>query len=104
MLAVNCSNYVTLLNFKQPNLCLKQSIIYYLHLACVVTVSDSKRSHDTRKIPYFVFHGCRTVIRENSINIFGPRLWDSFPVEIKDAVNLSLLRRTLLEFFCSSYL
>ena len=69
-----------------------------------VTVSDSKRSHDTRKIPYFVFHGCRTVIRENSINIFGPRLWDSFPVEIKDAVNLSLLRRTLLEFFCSSYL
>ena len=77
-----------------------------LPLSCMryVTVSDSKRAHDTRQNSYFVIEGCRTVIRENSINVFGPRLWDSLPDEVNFVVNLISLKRTLLEFFCNSYL
>ena len=28
--------------------------------------------------------GCRTVIREHSINIYEPKLWDTLPVAIQD--------------------
>lgn len=64
-----------------------------------VTVSDSKRSHDTRKNHCFVIERCRAVIRENTINLLGPRLWDSFPEEVKNTVNLSSLKKALLDFF-----
>ena len=79
---------------------------HLLPLSCMryVTVLDSMRPHDTRKSPYFVILGCRTVIRENSVNIFGPKLWDSLPDEVKGALNLSMLRRSLLEHLCNSYL
>jgi hypothetical protein len=77
-----------------------------LPLTCMgyVTVSESKRSHDTRKSSYFVIEGCRTAIREKSLNIFGPRLWDSLPDQIKDSVNLGSLKRSLMDFFVSKYL
>ena len=72
-----------------------------LPLTCMryVTVSESKRSQYTRKSSYFVIDGCRTAIREKSLNIFGPRLWDSLPDEVRDSVNLSSLKRILLNFF-----
>ena len=68
-----------------------------------VTVSDSNRSHDTRKKTYFCMIGCRTVIREHSMNIYGPKLWDTLPVAIQDAVCLGSLKRSLLDYLCSFY-
>ena len=60
---------------------------HLLPLSCMqyVTVSDSQRLHDTRKKSYFVIEGCRTVVREKSLNVFGPKLWDSLPRNIQDA-------------------
>ena len=55
-------------------------------------------SHDTRKKSYFCIIGCRTVIREHSINIlYGPKFWDTLPVAIQDAVCLGSLKRSLLD-------
>jgi len=76
-----------------------------LPLSCMryVAVSDSIRLHDTRKKPYFCNIGCRTVIREHSINIYGPRLWDTLPADIQNAIYLGSFKRLLLDYFCSSY-
>jgi len=69
-----------------------------------VTVSNPQRPHVTRKNPYFVLIGCRTVVRENSIHIYGPKLWDSLPRDIQDAISISSLKRIMLEFVCNSYI
>jgi len=83
--------------FKIKNTIVPSSCLRY------VTVSDSNRSHDTRKKSYFCMIGCRTVIREHSINIYGPKLWDTLPVAIQDAVCLGTLKRSLLDYLCSFY-
>ena len=66
-------------------------------------MSDSQRLHDTRKQSYFVIEGCRTVVREKSLNVFGPKLWDSLPRDIQDAHSIGFLKRLMLEFVCNSY-
>ena len=78
---------------------------HILPLSCMpyVTVSDFFRSHDTRKKSYFCINGCRTMIRENSINIYGPRLWDTLPADIQDAICLGSFKRLLFDYFCSFY-
>ena len=78
---------------------------HLLPLSCMqyVTVSDSQRLHDTRKKSYFVIEGCRTVVREKSLNVFGPKLWDSLPRDIQDAHSIGFLKRLMLEFVCNSY-
>jgi hypothetical protein len=45
-------------------------------LACMrfATVTDPQRLHATRTVYYFNMVGFRTVIRENSINVRGPRV------------------------------
>ena len=68
-----------------------------------VTVSDSRRLHDTRKKSYFVIEGCRTVVREKSLTVFGHKLWDSLPRDIQDAHSIGFLKRLMLEFLCNSY-
>ena len=74
--------------------------------ACMhlVTVSDSQRSHFTRKKSHFTLEGCRTVVRENSVNVFGPKLWDSLPRDIQDVSCFRSLKRLMLEFLCNSYI
>jgi len=68
-----------------------------------VTVSDTQRLHDTRNQSYFVIERCRTVVRENSVNVFGPKLWFSLPSDIQDVTSISLLKRLLLKFLCNAY-
>src|ERR1043165_9956826 len=57
-----------------------------LPVSCLryVTVADSKRFHVTRNVHFFSMAGCRTVIREHSISICGPRVWDSLTKEIQE--------------------
>ena len=70
----------------------------------LIMVSNMERLHDTRNNPYFVSESCRTVAREMSISIYGPRLWNSFPKAIQDAHCISTLKPLLLDFLCSSYI
>ncbi len=67
------------------------------------SVYDPQRIHDTRKKPYFLIEGCRTIVRENSVNVAGPKLWDSLPRYIQDATCISVLKRLMLECLCKPY-
>ena len=68
-----------------------------------VAVSDSLRIHDTRHKPYFVIESYRTNARENSVNVAGPKLWDSLPSNIQNASYISSLKRLMLDYICNSY-
>ena len=77
-----------------------------LPMSCMsfITVSNTERSHNTRKVSYFVFEGCRTVAREGSISYYGPRLWDSLPRDIQESNGIAIFKRLLLIYLCSSYM
>jgi len=79
---------------------------HLLPMSCMhfITVSDTERLHDTRKKSYFVSEGCRTVAREMSVSVYGPKLWDSLPEDIQDTHCISTFKRLLVHFLCSSYI
>ena len=58
---------------------------HHLPLSCerYTSVTDPVRLHNTRNVGYFFFPKFRTVIRENSINVRGPQLWNALPIEIQ---------------------
>jgi len=78
---------------------------HHLPSSCMryVIVSDPFRFHFTRNFQFFGLPKFRTVIRENSISIRGPRLWNALPVYIKDSVSPVGLKKSLVHFFCSMY-
>lgn len=78
---------------------------HLLPLSCMryVTVADPVRSYYTRKVYYFNLVGFRTVVRENSVSVRGPKLWDSIPMEIQNAPNLGSFKHKLTSLFCHAY-
>ena len=78
---------------------------HLLPLSCLqyVTVVNTQRSYITRQSNYFSMVGYRTVLRENSISIQGPRLWNSLPKSIQDIHNIAIFKHELVNFFCSAY-
>ena len=59
-------------------------------------ISPSIRSHITRFATYFVLSMCRTLIRQNTISIRGPLLWNTVPLNVQSA-------KTIIEFSNSMY-
>jgi len=47
------------------------------------------RIHNTRLVHLFNVPHYRTVIRQNSINICGPKLWESLPTEVQNSSSMS---------------
>jgi hypothetical protein len=78
---------------------------HLLPLSCMrhVTVTDFVRPYHIRKVNYFLNMGCRTAIRENSINVRGPKLWNSLSFEIQNCSSLSVLKREVTKFYCGLY-
>ena len=78
---------------------------HLLPVSCMkhVTVSDLLRPYQTRKSNYFVEEFCRTVVRENSVNIRGPKLWNSLSPVIQKCLSLGALKKYLVEMYCGSY-
>ena len=76
-----------------------------LPVSCLryVTVADSKRFHLTRNVPFFSMAGCRTVIREHSVSICGPRVWDSLTKEIQESKSLASFKRAFVKQVVASY-
>ena len=100
-------------------LVLKINDIYHLRLAefvykfkfnllpvsCLhyLTVAHNDRLHLTRHHYEFSIPPCRTVVRQNSISIYGPKYWDSLPILIKSQVSLYLFKKSLGAFLFSFY-
>jgi hypothetical protein len=78
---------------------------HLLPLSCMrhVTVIDQVRPYHTRQLYYFTMYGFRTVIRESSINIRGPKLWNSLSPEIQNVSSVIMLKRALVKLYCDSY-
>ena len=73
---------------------------HHLPISCMryVTVAVGHRFHETRKVFYFNMESFRTVIRERSISIRGPRVWDSLPSEIQDSPSIGSFKRQLINW------
>jgi len=56
-----------------------------------------------RQTHYFATESFRTTIREQSINIQGPKIWDSLPDPLLAATSLAMLKRNALRHFFASY-
>ena len=78
---------------------------HLLPLSCLqyVTVMDTQRSYITRQSGYFNMIGCRTVMRENSVSVQGPRLWNSLPKYIQDVSSIAIFKRELVNLFSNAY-
>ena len=54
--------------------------------------------YSTRYSDYYRPHTCRTNIKKFSILFQGPRIWNSLPIDIKNAPTFSIFKRTIKSF------
>ena len=68
-----------------------------------ISFANVERAHITRKTPYFNLIFCRTKIRQNSISVRGPKLWDSLSPDIQNSCNIGVFKRAITAHFLSLY-
>ena len=78
---------------------------HLLPLSCLryITVMNTQRSYMTRLSSYFNMVGHRTVLRENSISVQGPRLWNSLPKSLQEVHSIAIFKRELVNSFTNAY-
>ena len=76
-----------------------------LPLSCMnyITITNPDRPYSTRHFHFFITSRFRTIIRQNSVSIRGPKLWDSFPIDIQNSSSLHLLRKRLSNMYINLY-
>jgi len=87
---------IVLFMFKSKNLLLPESCIKYC-------MRKSQHSYNMRNVHYFVAQPFRTSIREHSISVEGPRVWDSLPVPLQASESIEILKRNVTKHFISLY-
>ena len=76
---------------------------------CCLSFQPSLRSNteiNTRiNSQMFIFHQprCRTILRERSIMIEGPKLWNSIPLYVKIAASHDMFKNYYSRFILSNY-
>ncbi len=74
-----------------PESCMNYCTINFLH------------SYNMRNVHYFAVQPFRTSIREHSICVEGPRVWDSLPVPLQASESIETLKRNVTKHFISLY-
>jgi hypothetical protein len=65
---------------------------------------SAPRLYNTRNVCSLLkLNNFRTDIRERSICIDGPRVWNSLPTEIQSCTSIGMLKRAVLQHFVFSY-
>jgi hypothetical protein len=88
---------IYLFMFKHKNALLPVSCMHY----CTTYVRNPynmRSNHDFVSPPY------RTHLREQSISVSGPRLWESLPIALRLCESLNVFKRAVREHFFSMYL
>ena len=88
---------IYLFMFKHRNALLPVSCMHY----CTTYVRNPynmRSNHDFVSPPY------RTHLREQSISVSGPRLWESLPIALRLCESLNVFKRAVREHFFSMYL
>jgi len=68
-----------------------------------VALADTNYNYATRGKSCFKFIKYRTSIRELSIAIRGPKVWDSLPNNIKEISSIGIFKTTLTDFYIHCY-
>ena len=78
---------------------------HLLPLTCMryITVMNTQRSYATRLSSYFNIVGYRTVMRENSVSVQGPKVWNSLPKSMQNVYSVAIFKRELITFFINAY-
>ena len=76
-----------------------------LPISCMnhVALCDTVSLYAIRKKSCFRFDNYRTTIREQSISIRGPKLWELLPNNVKDINNIQAFKRSLIAFYINCY-
>ena len=61
------------------------------------------KPYHTRCSYYFTAPAFRTNIREQSISVLGPRLWNTLPSDLINSNNLSHFKRLSMQYFLANY-
>ena len=64
---------------------------------------DTAPAYHTRSDKCFLLPAFRTIIRENSISVIGPRHWDALPSIVRDCTGLHSLKREVMSQLISMY-
>ena len=76
-----------------------------LPISCMnhVALCDTVSLYAIRKKSCFRLDNYRTTIREQSISIRGPKLWELLPNNVKDINNIQAFKRSLIAFYINCY-
>ena len=87
---------VLLFLHKHRNFNLPASCTHY----CTVSIN---RPYEVRQKGYFCEYSFRTNVRERSIRIMGPRLWNAIPVSLQNCKSYHLFKRDIKTYLISFY-
>ena len=90
--------YVSLFVYKFLNNCLPSICANLLCVKEISTMPYSLRSPSCFEIPHF-----RTTVRERSIMISGPRIWNELPREICESASFAILKQKLISLYIKNY-
>ena len=82
--------------FRCQHSLLPESCLHYCRI-------NPQQSYYMRQTHYFATESFRTTIREQCINIQGPKIWDSLPVPLLAVTNLVMLKHNVLRYMIASY-
>ena len=80
-------------------------IVLFMYKSKNALLAESCMKYCMRKSQhsYFVAQPFRTSIREHSISVEGPRVWDSLPVPLQASESIEILKRNVTKHFISLY-
>jgi hypothetical protein len=82
--------------FRCQHSLLPESCLHYCRI-------NPQQSYYMRQTHYFATESFRTTIREQCINIQGPKIWDSLPVPLLAVTNLVMLKHNVSRYMIASY-
>ena len=69
-----------------------------LNVQNIFTVVKDVHSHNTRQNSDFNHAKFRTVTKQQTVKVHGPKLWSSIPLKIKQSKSLPTFKKTMKSF------
>ena len=87
--------YVLLFMFKIKLNLLPHCCSFFIHF-------NLSTHYEFRNVPLFACSHYRTSIREHSISVFGPRLWNCLPAMLQSLTSIGMFKKTVFDYLLSS--
>jgi len=70
---------------------------------CVIYCPSVNKPYHMRISSYYVIHAFRTNIREQSISVIGPKIWDTLPSNLINTNNLLYFKHQVHQYLIAFY-